>query len=200
MADVVPLNRRVDIRQEILSMKADDEALKVRECQEIKVKVQRSLNKKRLRASSSTTPRWTRRSGRREPTSEESSARRRHKELVTEEMLDNEMAILAPLQEGMQALPSEEVANEGACALRKVNLERFKPKLRDQYLEGKGVDASQALAEAMGSIQEAQEANKLNHTLKPLEVSAWPDDLRQALERGLFCPLKLDDPEDIPNV
>ena len=34
-------------------------------------------------------------------------------------MLDNEMAILAPLQEGMQALPAEEVANEGARALRK---------------------------------------------------------------------------------
>ena len=29
-------------------------------------------------------------------------------------------------------------------ALRKVNLERLKAKLRDQYLEGKGVDASQA--------------------------------------------------------
>ena len=40
----------------------------------------------------------------------------------------------------------------------------------------------------------------LNHTLQPLEVSAWPDDLRQALERGLFCPLNLDDPDDIPNV
>ena len=50
-------------------------------------------------------------------TPEQSSARRRHKELVMEEMLDNEMAILAPLQEGMQALPSEEVANEGARAL-----------------------------------------------------------------------------------
>ena len=43
MADAVSLNRRVDIRQEILSMEADDEALKVRESQEIKVKVQRSL-------------------------------------------------------------------------------------------------------------------------------------------------------------
>ena len=131
----------------------------------------------------------------REPTLEEALARRRHKELVTEEMLDNEMAILAPLQEGMQALPSEEVANEGAPAL--------KAKLRDQYLEGKGVDASQALAEAMGSIQEAankrtQDTNQawmLNHTLKPLEVSAWPDDLRQALERGYqgeVCPLHQD--------
>ena len=114
----------------------------------------------------------------REPTPQ---ARRRHKELVTEEMLDNEMAIL----EGMQALPSEEVANEGARGFRKVNLERFKAKLQDQYLEGKGVDASQALAEAMGSIQEAQRTTLL-------EVSAWPDDLRQALE--------LDDPEDIPQI
>ena len=40
---------------------------------------------------------------RREPTPEESSARQRHKELVTDEMLDNEMAILALLQEGMPA-------------------------------------------------------------------------------------------------
>ena len=118
MADVVPLNRRVDIRQE------------------------KALRKHR------------------EPTPEESSARQRHKELVTDEMLDNEMAILAPLQEGMQALPAEEVANEGAQPLRKVNVEQFKAKLGDQYLEGKGVDASQALADAMGSIQEAQKANK----------------------------------------
>ena len=54
------------------------------------------------------------------------------------------------------ALPAEEVANEGARAL-----ERFKAKLRDQYLEGNGVDASQALADAMGSIQGAG-ANKRN--------------------------------------
>ena len=67
MADTVPLNRRVDIRQEILSMEADDEALKVRECQEIKVKVQRSL--KEAEAQSFlfffSNSRWTRRSGRR---------------------------------------------------------------------------------------------------------------------------------------
>ena len=81
MADVVPLNRRVDIRQEILSMEADDEALKVRERQEVKVKVQPPCRRQRLRASSSTTPRWTGRFGRRkscrehqEPTPEESLA------------------------------------------------------------------------------------------------------------------------------
>ena len=130
MADVVPLNRRVDIRQEILSMEADYEALKVRErsrsrcsgpCRKLyHPQVDQAIRKKEelhkaLREH-------------REPTPEESSARQRHKELVTDEMLDNEMAILAPF---------EEVANEGARALRKVNLERFKAKLRDQYLEGK---------------------------------------------------------------
>ena len=165
MADVVPLNRRVDIRQEILSMEADDEALKVRERQEVKVKVQRSLQEAEAQSFQLYHPQVDRAilhkalREHREPTPE-SSTRQRHKELVTDEMLDNEMAILAPLQEGMQALPAEEVANEGAGALRKVNLERFKAKLRDQYLEGKGVDASQALADATGSIQEAQEANK----------------------------------------
>ena len=136
-------------------MEADDEALKVR------VKVQRSLKEAEAQSFQLYHPQVDQAIRKkeelhkalrehREPTPEESSG---HKELVTEEMLDNEMAILAPLQEGMQALPSEEVANEGARALRKVNLERFSAKLQDQYLEG--VDASQALAEAMGSIQEA---------------------------------------------
>ena len=32
---------------------------------------------------------------------------------ITDEMLHNEMAILAPVQENMQALPAEDVANAG---------------------------------------------------------------------------------------
>ena len=153
-------------------MEADEEALKVRECQEIKVKVQRSLKE----AEAQSFQLYHRQMDQairkkeelhkalrehREPTPEESSARRRHKELVTEEMLDNEMAILAPLQKGMQALPSEEVANEGARAVRKVNLPgAVQAKLRDQYLDGKGV------------TQDTNQAWMLNHTLKPLEVGA----------------------------
>ena len=42
MADTVPLNLRVDIRQEILTMGSEDEAMKVRERQQVKV-LQRSL-------------------------------------------------------------------------------------------------------------------------------------------------------------
>ena len=163
MADVVPLNRRVDIRQEILPIEADDEVLKVRECQEIKVKVHRSLKEAEAQSFQLYHPQVDQAIRKkeelhkalrehREPTLEESFG---HKELVTEEMLDNEMAILAPLQKGMQRLR------------RRTSAPRTPTR---------------------------------NHTLKPLEVSAWPDDLRQALERGLFCPLDLDDPEDIPNV
>ena len=43
MADVVPLDKRVDIRQEILTMDADVEATKLQEDHWVRVKVQRSL-------------------------------------------------------------------------------------------------------------------------------------------------------------
>ena len=84
MADVVPLNRRVDIRQEILSMEADDEVLALRE--------------------------------HREPIAEESSARQRHKELVTDEMLDNEMAILAPFRRACSPQEGQPGAIQGQAA------------------------------------------------------------------------------------
>ena len=85
---MVPLNRRVDIRQEILSMEADDEALKVRECQEIKVKVQRSLKEAEAQSFQLYHPQVDQAIRKkeelhkalrehREPTPEESSARRR---------------------------------------------------------------------------------------------------------------------------
>ena len=43
----------------VLSMEADDEALKVRECQEIKVKVQRSLKEAEAQSFQLYRPRWT---------------------------------------------------------------------------------------------------------------------------------------------
>ena len=49
------------------------------------------------------------------------------------------MAILAPLQEGMQALPSEEVANEGARALRKVNLSDSRPSCETSTWRGRAL-------------------------------------------------------------
>ena len=52
MADVVPLNRRVDIRQEILSMEADDESGSARRSRS---RCSGPCRRQRLRASSSTT-------------------------------------------------------------------------------------------------------------------------------------------------
>ena len=80
----------------------------IRESQEIKVKVQRSLKEAEAQSFELYHPQVDQAIRKkeelhkalreqREPTPEEASARRRHKELVTEEMLDNEMAILAPL-------------------------------------------------------------------------------------------------------
>ena len=97
-------------------MEADDEALKVRECQESKEAEAQSFQLYHPQVDQGE---------HREPTSEESSARRRHKELVTEEMLDNEMAILAP---GGHAGPAVRGGGQEG---------QPKAKLRDQYLEGK---------------------------------------------------------------
>ena len=68
-------------------------------------------------------------------------ARQRHKELVTDEMLNNEMAILAPLHEACRPCrqrrwPMREPGPSGKSTWS------FKAKLRDQYLEGKGVDGA----------------------------------------------------------
>ena len=71
-------------------MEADDEALKVRERQEVKVKAQRSLQEAEAQSFQLYHPQ----------VDQAIRKRQRHKELVTDEMLDNEMAILAPLQEG----------------------------------------------------------------------------------------------------
>ena len=131
MADAVPLNMRVDIRQEILSMEADDEAMKVRESQEIRVKVQRSLKEAEAQSFELYHPQVDQAIRKKEELHKALRLWRRPGGCARSwslGMLDNEMAILAPLQEGMQALPSDEVANEGARVRRKVNLERFKAK------------------------------------------------------------------------
>ena len=96
----------------------------------------------------------------RELAPEEVAARKLRKEIITDELLDNEMAVLAPIQEGMQSVPADEVANAGSSDLRKVNLERFREKLREQYLEGRSADAGKALTKAIGSLTEAQAANQ----------------------------------------
>ena len=59
----------------------------------------------------------------REP--EEVAARKLHKEIITDELLDNEMAVLAPIQEGMQSVPADEVANAGSSALQRLTWEQY---------------------------------------------------------------------------
>ena len=96
------------------------------------------------------------------------------------------MAILAPLQEGTQALPSEEVANEGARALRKVNLERFKETStwRGRVLLRRRTSRTPTRHGCLTTLSSPWKCRRGRM------ISGRP-------ERGLFCPLELDDPEDI---
>ena len=197
MADVVPLDKRVDIRQEILAM----DATKIQADHRARAKVQRSLQEAEAQSFKLYHPQIDAAikkkaalqevlARERELAPEEAAARKLQKEIITDELLDNEMAVLAPIQEGMQSVPADEVANAGSSGLRKVNLERFREKLREQYLEGRSADAGKALTEAMGLVTEAQAANQRIQEANQAwmkKVSVWPTELQRALEKGLFC-------------
>ena len=114
MADVVPLDKRVDIRQEILTMDTDEEATKIQEDHRVRVKVQRSLQEAEAQSFKLYRPQIDAAIKRkaalqeilarkRELAPEEIAARKLHKETITDELLDN-VAVLAPIQEGMQAV------------------------------------------------------------------------------------------------
>ena len=144
------------------TMEVDDEAMKVRENQQVWVQVQRSLNEAEELQTEPPAggpgheeegglPCGPARSAGAVPGGDLGQAAAQCSRTRCWTM----MAVLAPIQEGMQSLPDAEVASVGAT-LRKVNLERFRAKLRDQYLEGKSADTTKAIEEAMGSIQEAQ--------------------------------------------
>ena len=107
-------------------MEADDEALKVRERQEVKVKVQRSLQEAEAQSFQLYHPQVDQAIRKKEELHkalrehrEESSARQRHKELVTDEMLDNEMAILAPLHKACRPCRLATLTSPGIWPLKK---------------------------------------------------------------------------------
>ena len=106
--------------------------------------------------------------------------------------------ILAPIQEGMQSVPDSQVRNAGSNLLRKVNLMDFKAALKKRMLEEASGSTEDSLKAAVTSLEKAKEANKKiqdqgtafmeKFALTPTELSAWPEDLKHKLERGLFCP------------
>ena len=91
-----------------------------------------------------------------------------------------------------------QVRNSGSDLLQKVNLVDFKAALKKRMLEETSGSAEASLQAAITSMEKAKAANKqiqdqgtafvTQFALNPVEISAWPTELKHKLERGLFCP------------
>ena len=120
------------------------------------------------------------------------------REEKADQMAQLQATVLAPIQEGMQAVPASEVRNSGSDLLQKVNLLDFKAALKKRMLEETSGRTEDALQAAITSMEKAKAANKQiqdqgtafmeQFALNPVEISAWPTELKNKLERGLFCP------------
>ena len=170
MADMVPLNRRVDIRQEILSMEADDEALKVRERQEVKVKVQRSLKEAEAQSFQLYHPQVDQVIRKKEELHKATGNRPRRSPRP------GRVSWRLSRRHAGPAGPSCKISTWRGRALTPARhwLRRWAPsrRLRRRTSAPNTPTRHGCLLGSVG--------------------------VRQALERGLFCPLELDDPEDMP--
>ena len=93
--------------------------------------------------------------------------------------------------------------------LRKVNLLDFKAALKKRMVEETSGRTEDALQAAITSMEKAKAANKQiqdqgtafmeQFALNPVEISAWPTELKHKLERGLFCPTASLDWHEVPD-
>lgn len=82
-------------------------------------------------------------------------AKRQKIELISD-MVDQNMAVLGPIQEGMQEAADSQVMSKGVELLRRTNLETLHEKLKTS---GKRTTV-EAIESAQTSLTEAKEANK----------------------------------------
>ena len=85
----------------------------------------------------------------------------------------------------------------------------FKAALKKRMLEETTGSTEDSLKAAVTSIEKAKEANKKiqdqgtafmeKFAIAPTEISAWPEDLKHKLERGLFCPTASLDWHQVPD-
>ena len=162
MADVVPLDLLVDIRQEILTVGADDKAMKIREKQEVRVKVQRSLQGVEVQGFRLFHP-------------QVSQARQKKEEMH-------------------KALAQKRANGPGSPEVQGV---------------GHGQDAGQRDGRPGADPLIARGPGPMLGDRKPGPVGGFGlgpggvggeqaglDELRQALQKGLFWPLEIHDPQD----
>ena len=127
-------------------------------------------------------------------------AKRQKIELISD-MVDQNMEVLGPLQEGMQEAADSQIMSKGVELLRRTNLETLREKLKTSLLEGQRTTV-EAIESAQTSLTEAKEANKRvqeqgqawmqKYTLVPEDPSLWPEEFKTKMEQGLFCPVDAD--------
>ena len=131
-------------------------------------------------------------------------AKRQKTELVKDAVNLN-LQVLSSIQEGLQAVPDSSVLSRGVDLLRRTNLEKLKEKMKDSLLEGKRHTVAD-ITQAQTSVEEARLANKRlqgqgtewmkKYSLQPEDPSVWPEEFKAKLERGLLCPIDIDDDAD----
>lgn len=119
--------------------------------------------------------------------------------------MDLNLDVLAPFQEGLHDAAESEVLSEGARLVRQANLETFRTKLRENWLEG-NQGATDALQKAQTDLETAKAANRRvleegqrwmkAHALQPDDRSIWSEEMKTMMEGGLFCPIDCD-PDDV---
>ena len=214
-ADEVPSVCRVHIRQEILSADYEDDATATTEAHRRQLEEQQPAQSfqifhpeaaKALRIQSEALQALSAADLKAERAQSEEAERVEKADHVAQ----LQAAVLAPIQEGMQSVPDSQVRNSGSDLLRKVNLVDFKAALKKRMLEETSGSTEASLQAAITSMEKAKAANKQiqdqgtafmeQFALNPVEISAWPTELKHKLERGLFCPTASLDWHQVPDL
>ena len=98
---------------------------------------------------------------------DEMRQKRQKTELISD-LVDQNLEVLGPIQEGIQEAADSQVFSKGVELMRRANLETFRQQLKDPLLEGKRT-TSEAVDSAQTSLAEAKE----KYTLTPDDPSLW---------------------------
>ena len=212
MADAVPMALRMSMREEVLEQTVDEDA---KEAASLLHEQKQSLAAKKpqgfqvfhpeaAKAMDIQSKAMTHSHLIHQEAAMDEEAKRQKKELV-EDAVNLNLHVLGPLQEGIQAVPDSSIFSRGVDLLRRTNLEKLREKMKESLLEGES-HTIEAITQAQTSVEEARLANKRiqeqgtewmkKYALRPEDPSLWPEEFKAKLERGLFCPIDIDDEAD----
>ena len=98
---------------------------------------------------------------------DEMRQKRQKTELISD-LVDQNLEVLGPIQEGIQEAADSQVFSKGVELMRRANLETFLQQLKDSLLQSKRTTI-EAVDSAQTSLAEAKE----KYTLTPDDPSLW---------------------------